>query len=278
MAGPQPVAADTGPLEILYSVVARKEAKVVVLSEYTTTTGNFQQIARKICDKLPKDKDTKMSYTYDTHVFHMLVEKGCVFMCMVKVTPTPAKKIPFAFLEDIKVRFKERFQTRYDKVTASECYESFAVVLRARMEYYSKDPAVDKVGHVQKQVDEVKGIMAENVDIMLQRGERLELLVTKTEDLATEAHTFKKRATELKNKMWWRNCKMMLVIALPVICGCFWGAFWLCGGITFCNCGAKCDLGDDSSGDGGSSGGSGGQLFIQGGASGGTEVIRRLLL
>jgi hypothetical protein len=32
---------------------------------------------------------------------------------------------------------------------------------------------------------------------MLERGEKLSLLVTKTEDLASEARTFKKNATEL---------------------------------------------------------------------------------
>lgn len=36
------------------------------------------------------------------------------------------------------------------------------------------------------QVEEVKGIMAENIDRMLQRGEKLELLTDKTENLMNE--------------------------------------------------------------------------------------------
>lgn len=37
------------------------------------------------------------------------------------------------------------------------------------------------------QVDEVKGIMTENIDKMLQRGEKLELLEERTDNLVFEA-------------------------------------------------------------------------------------------
>ena len=61
---------------------------------------------------------------------------------------------------------------------------SFAPVLRQHMEYVSHNSGeVDKVSKVQQQVSEVKEIMMDNIEKVLDRGEKIELLVDKTENL-----------------------------------------------------------------------------------------------
>ena len=47
---------------------------------------------------------------------------------------------------------------------------------------FSKDEG-DNFTQLQAQVNEVKGVMTENIEKVLQRGERLEDLIDKTEDL-----------------------------------------------------------------------------------------------
>lgn len=42
---------------------------------------------------------------------------------------------------------------------------------------------------MQSQVDDVKGVMTQNIDKILQRGDRLEDLVDKTNDLETSVNT-----------------------------------------------------------------------------------------
>ena len=52
------------------------------------------------------------------------------------------------------------------------------------MEYVSHNAGeVDKVSKVQQQVSEVKEIMMDNIEKVLDRGEKIELLVDKTENL-----------------------------------------------------------------------------------------------
>ena len=66
----------------------------------------------------------------------------------------------------------------------------------AQMRYFSELPSPShanlgargnnngaKMTQVQGQVDELKGIMVKNIDQIAARGERLELLVNRTEDL-----------------------------------------------------------------------------------------------
>ena len=75
---------------------------------------------------------------------------------------------------------------------------------------------INKVAKVQTQVSEVKEIMMQNIEKVLDRGEKLELLVDKTENLRYQADQFQKGGKALRNKMWWQNVKMKLLVALIV--------------------------------------------------------------
>lgn len=52
---------------------------------------------------------------------------------------------------------------------------------------------------------------------VLERGERIEVIVDKTEDLQSQADQFRRQGRDLRNKMWWQNMKMKLLIAAAVI-------------------------------------------------------------
>ena len=56
----------------------------------------------------------------------------------------------------------------------------------------------------------------QNIEKVLDRGEKLELLVDKTENLRYQADQFQKGGKALRNKMWWQNIKMKLLVALIV--------------------------------------------------------------
>ena len=58
-------------------------------------------------------------------------------------------------------------------------------------DHYNTNPSVDTIARVQAQIDEVKDVMIENIDRVLERGERIELLVDKTDRLSQTAFKFK---------------------------------------------------------------------------------------
>lgn len=86
------------------------------------------------------------------------------------------------------------------------------------MDYCETHPdEVSKAASVQKKVDEVKGIMVENIERVLERGEKIELLVDKTDNLRFQADKFHKTGRNLRNKMWWQNFKVQIIVLLVVI-------------------------------------------------------------
>ena len=47
---------------------------------------------------------------------------------------------------------------------------------------------------------------------VLERGERIELLVDKTDHLQSESFAFKRDARRMRQKMWWQNVRWMAAL------------------------------------------------------------------
>jgi len=55
------------------------------------------------------------------------------------------------------------------------------------------------------------------IDRVLERGEKIELLVDKSDQLDQHAFKFKSHSRSLKRAMWWKNAKLIILISLIVI-------------------------------------------------------------
>ncbi|THU45473.1 hypothetical protein C4D60_Mb02t18300 [Musa balbisiana] len=81
------------------------------------------------------------------------------------------------------------------------------------MQYCVDHPEeISKLAKVQDQVSEVKGVMMENIEKVLDRGEKIELLVDKTENLRSQAQDFRQQGTKMRRKMWLQNMKIKLIV------------------------------------------------------------------
>ncbi|XP_033014963.1 vesicle-associated membrane protein 8 isoform X2 [Lacerta agilis] len=76
--------------------------------------------------------------------------------------------------------------------------------------------ASDKVKNLQNEVEGVKNIMTQNVERMLARGENLDHLRNKTEDLEATSEHFKTTSQKVARKYWWKNAKMIIIICIIV--------------------------------------------------------------
>lgn len=74
-----------------------------------------------------------------------------------------------------------------------------------------------KLDQVQGQVNEVKVILKDNINKVLERGDRLDDLIGKTDDLQASADSFQKTSTRVARKYWWKNIKMMILIGVVVL-------------------------------------------------------------
>ena len=74
--------------------------------------------------------------------------------------------------------------------------------------------AQKRMAQQQAQVDEVVGIMRNNVEKVLERDQKLNELDEKADALQDGASQFEKSAGKLKNKFWVENMKMIVICCL----------------------------------------------------------------
>jgi len=204
-----------------------------VLVEYTSTSGNFPVVTRVLLSKIPP-QDGKMSYVYDRYVFHYVVECGITYLCMTNEKQT--RRVPFAFLEDIRRRFKTQFGEGVHTAIPFSLNEEFVPVLQRQMEYYNSDPSADSISKVKTQLDDVKHVMVENIEKVLERGEKIELLVDKTDRLNQTAFKFEKTSKQLKTALFWQKVRTYALGVLAVLILALVVTVSACGGFTFKDC------------------------------------------
>ena len=86
-----------------------------------------------------------------------------------------------------------------------------------------------------RKLDDVKQVMVQNIEMVLERGEKLELLVDKTDALNTTAFTFEKSSRKLKEAMFWKKVKLYL-LALSLLGFVVFIITWVACGADFSKC------------------------------------------
>lgn len=216
-------------MTIVYALVSRDKT---VLAEYTATsaTGNFPTVTRVLLAKIPP-QDGRMTYVYDNYVFHYIVENSICYLCMSD--ELNKHRIPYAFLTDMK----ERFTSCYGmddplRAIAFSYNEEFSKIICERMNYFNSDNAehsIDNIGGLKSQIEDVKGVMVQNIEKVLERGEKIELLVDKTDRLNQQAYRFQSSSRSLRRTMYWRRIRNSIGLGVIIVFLIFIASGSLCG-------------------------------------------------
>ncbi|GBG29259.1 Vesicle-associated membrane protein 711 [Hondaea fermentalgiana] len=173
-------ATNGGASRLVYAVVARG---ITPLVEHTSTSGNFPSVARVLLAKIQASEQTRMSYIYDDYAFHFVREANIAFLCLTD--EQFSRKLAFAFLEDVKERFKATYpRDAVLEAGALAFNEGFSRVLRKQMDFYA-DPRRSEASYINHgwmspgSQQATQGPAVANVEKLLRRGEKIELLVEK---------------------------------------------------------------------------------------------------
>lgn len=202
-------------MSIVYTLIAREQ---VVLCEHTEAGGNFPTITRVVLRKIARNETSATSnrctFAYDNHRFHFLLHDDLIYLSM---TDNEIKtSVVFAMLDEIKNVFLRQYGDR-GKTAIAYAMSGFSPEVKALVAKYENSKAGDQFDEVAGKMNSVKNVMVENINKVLERGEKLDILVDKTNNLQQEAFKFGETATRLKRVMWWKNTKLMISIVALVL-------------------------------------------------------------
>jgi len=111
----------------------------------------------------------------------------------------------FSFLKDLQKNFQPDSPTK------------FKSHLKKSMLLYSSEKDVDKISTINAELEDVKNIMQENIEKVVQRGDNLQALESTTTALEQDASGFRTRASQLKNAVWWGSLRMKIIIGVAIL-------------------------------------------------------------
>ena len=214
--------------QIPFAAVASAH-ELELLAEASAAGGNAGDIAKRILRQLPSEPGRR-SYAYEKGFsFHFLTEGRLVFLCMEKGFPAPKA---FAFLTEMQQSWRQTFAGTRGTASFKDFNYTLAE-MRARAERGGIDDDLDEVN---AKLSKTKEIMSDNIEKVLDRGEKIELLVDKTDNLHQQAFRFAKSSTQLKRQYQWQDLKCKLITGAAVLGVCLMIGMMLCGGPSFTSC------------------------------------------
>ncbi|BCR90219.1 uncharacterized protein ACHE_60105S [Aspergillus chevalieri] len=223
------------PSFLLYTCIAHRTTILTEHSAPGTSSTSASSLASIILPKITHDKAQKLTYTHDRLFVHCIADSptGEAFDDATRHEPSShlplsyivvaaaeqGRRIPFAFLLEMKRKFLSTYppsSTDFSSLPAYGC-AAFNLELRSLLSTFNTASPSDSLALAKRDIDDVRGIMTENIERVLERGERIDLLVDKTDRLGGSAHDFRIRSRGLRRKMWWKNTKLMVMVVVVVI-------------------------------------------------------------
>eukprot|EP00929_Paragymnodinium_shiwhaense_P036733 TRINITY_DN19657_c0_g1_i1.p1 TRINITY_DN19657_c0_g1~~TRINITY_DN19657_c0_g1_i1.p1 ORF type:complete len:238 (-),score=54.79 TRINITY_DN19657_c0_g1_i1:219-932(-) len=100
-------------------------------------------------------------------------------------------------------------------------------IMKELMKSYSDVAAQDKTTEVREKVDQLKGIMQDNVKRILETHVTLESLENSSNSMSSQANQFLRQSVDLRRQVQWRNMKIKIIFAVCIL------AFLLYLGLSF---------------------------------------------
>lgn len=146
-------------------------------------------IARTIVQRTPSG--TRQTVKNDDYFVHVHVKESGIAGVVVadKEYPTTAA---FSVISKVLEDFLESAGDNWSSVTA-DAFIANPIVEPAIIKYQDHLQA-DKIAKIQKDLDDTKVILHETIDSVLRRGEKLDALVDKSNDLSLSSQMFYKQA------------------------------------------------------------------------------------
>jgi vesicle-associated membrane protein 7 len=148
------------------------------------------QHAKGLLKQVPMGKSEKKSYNHNKHMYCLITDADSVKFLVVTPEDYP-RLTSFECLEHMKRAF-----ATYKSDLARLDEEIGRIVAK-----YS-DPNANKVMALKSQVAETRQVMVDNIDRVLERGEKIEDVCAETEQLTREAKRFEDQSRKLKYAMW----------------------------------------------------------------------------
>lgn len=140
------------------------------------------------------------------YYFHLYRKENVICLCISDDTDIRYHAVNYDFLDDVVTKFTKSYASyTVTKAKAYEMEKKFNTELSKIIYYYNENRSKmiknDTINHLLGKVDNLKGLLGHNINMVLERDAQLNEMVVQSEDMMHDSKVFTKRSSQLKKKM-----------------------------------------------------------------------------
>jgi len=200
---------------IQYACVANWETKSLLVESNESGKGSRSVVVEGIIPKLEKpESDGKIScrkFNDDTPVFIYETSYDVGFSVLQVCAAEYSVSLSMQFQEEVANAFNPKYPT-------DSAAPGFKSELDAIIQKYNTDPPKSKFDAVKNKQDEIKTVLIDNIEALVQRHEQIEITLDQTESLKATSKQFGQSAKKVKQTAQCQQYKTYAIAAAIVVC------------------------------------------------------------
>jgi len=197
----------SGDASTLYGGRDKSYADAVSMVVGNDPPGNISEAKKLGGFKVVQSEMHQVVYGADSEGICLAVITGLRYQSRVAIT----------MLLELYDQFAEKFGLQAKAATNNSLSKKAKSMFESICKKYDDPSKVDKASELIAKVDQVKSTMSDNIATMLKNTEKAETIAQQSEQLSEQATVFKKKSTDLKKQMRWKNMKMTLILVTVVV-------------------------------------------------------------
>jgi len=146
---------------------------------------------RVICQRAPPGSRQSVGLKDTPYFCHMYLRLDGLCVCVV-TDKEYNLRVAFSLISKIVSDWDKATLGKWKEISTDQEYSPDS--MNNDMRVYQDPNQADKLTRIQKNLDEIKDIMHKNIDDVLKRGETIDTLMEKSQDLSTVSRQFYKKA------------------------------------------------------------------------------------
>ncbi|KAF4658119.1 hypothetical protein FOZ61_005845 [Perkinsus olseni] len=212
--------------QVGYLAVARLKDRAILLSHFNPAISSrerseietvfFEEI-HKSNAAIPGSRRVTDTGGGASNRLHVVADSNALNVYVASVKKGYPVSSAWELCEDLRKTI-ESSGVRLDEVPAEGLSRPNRKRMKELMNKYNNPGDGNKAARVREKVEEVQGVMQDNVRRIVENQESAESLGRRTEDMNRQAHVFLRQSADLRRQMQIRNIKLKIILGVIVIC------------------------------------------------------------
>eukprot|EP01006_Ploeotia_vitrea_P006079 TRINITY_DN12223_c0_g1_i1.p1 TRINITY_DN12223_c0_g1~~TRINITY_DN12223_c0_g1_i1.p1 ORF type:complete len:202 (-),score=12.38 TRINITY_DN12223_c0_g1_i1:107-712(-) len=190
-----------------FGAFAGHDKKLLASSITNNAPKKLAEKMQEVVNALP-DHDAKSGGKWGEGVyFHIEIQNRFFFCCF---SDQEEPRVPYTFLHELKENFFKKYSaegsTYPDEEKLGKNCSEFNPAIGRQLKFYNENPDADMISKVSQQIKDVTAAMITNIDDLMKRGERLEELEAKSQEVLAQSKTMKAGARKVKESQRCCGC------------------------------------------------------------------------